>query len=421
MNVVASTKYDRAARAEDGTMSLDAATARAIELANPVAGVERVTLYNATGRALAGELHAEIAVPPFSNSAMDGYAVRSAELADTGPRQLVVAGRIAAGGFHGGQSAGRLEAVRIFTGAPIPAGFDAVVIQEHCEPGGDKIIVSKVVPPGQNVRRAGEDVQIGVQIAAAGDCLTPRLLALLASQGLPEVDVKRKVRIGLISTGSELRDPGAPLGSGQIYNVNRVMLRSMLSEFPWAEVVDFGVVADCSAALVEMFAEAQAACDVLVTTGGVSVGDEDHVVASFGRLGGVVDVLKVAMRPGKPVKIGTMGAMLFAGLPGNPNAALATFRYIALPAIRAVAGFASVLPHWSAAVAGFAYEKRPGRTEFVPVRTAKVDDLGRPVLELLGRGSSSGLRAMAKANGLAMLQSETTSICLGAPVLYDPF
>jgi molybdopterin molybdotransferase len=288
-------------------------------------------------------------------------------------------GRVAAGDFHAGQVANPNEAIRIFTGAPVPGGFDAVVMQEHCERTGERIAVTKRPRQGENIRRAGEDVTAGSRLMGAGDQLSPQKLALLAGQGLAEVEVLRKVRIGLISTGSELRDPGEPLAQGQIYNTNRVMIRAMLSAFPWAEIVDYGIVPDRRDALAEAFGVAASRCDVLVTTGGVSAGEEDHVVSALGHHGGTLDVLKVAMRPGKPVKIGMIGTMLFAGLPGNPNAALVTFHQIALPAIRVIASIRNVGPDWSPAVSGFFYEKRLGRTEFVPVTIAGRDELGQPM------------------------------------------
>ena len=215
--------------------------------------------------------------------------------------------------------------------------------------------------------------------------------------------VLRKARIGLVSTGSELRDLGEPLARGQIYNSNRVMIRAMMAAYSWAEIIDFGIVPDRRDALAVTFGEAARRCDVLVTTGGVSAGEEDHVVSALDQHGGTLDVLKVAMRPGKPVKIGLIGLMLFAGLPGNPNAALVTFRQIALPAIRTIAGLLNVEPDWMLGVAGFNYDKRLGRTEFVPVRITGRDELGRPILEMLGRGSSASLMSMALADGIAML------------------
>jgi len=416
---IAATNESCQAGAEGRVISVDIAAGKAVAIARAVRETERVPLIAASGRILAHDIRGAIDLPPFDNSAMDGYAVRLADFAVSGPWMFSVGGRIAAGELHAGQPASN-EALRIFTGAPVPAGFDAVVMQEHCERTNESVVIAKRLRPGENIRHAGEDVRAGDRLLAVGDQLSPQRLALLAGQGVAEVEVLRRVRIGLISTGTELQQPGEPLGPGQIYNSNRVMIRAMLSAVSWAEIVDYGIVPDRRDALAEAFGEAARTCDVLVTTGGVSAGEEDHVVSALGQHGGTLDVLKVAMRPGKPVKIGMIGPMLFAGLPGNPNAALVTFRQIALPAIRAIAGLSSVGPDWSAAVAGFSYEKRLGRTEFVPVRITGRDELGRPVLDMLGRGSSASLMAMALADGIAMLPPDVSTIERGLALRYEP-
>ncbi|MFI0845562.1 gephyrin-like molybdotransferase Glp [Mesorhizobium sp. IMUNJ 23232] len=416
---VALTIENCAAGADGRVIPVDIAAAKALAIARTVSETEQVPLIAATGRVLARDIRAPIDLPPFDNSAMDGYAVRITDFTGAGPWELLVGGRIAAGDVYAGEAVRPNEALRIFTGAPVPDGFDAVVMLEHCERVGDRIAVSKFPRRGENIRHAAEDVGANSRIMDAGAQLSPQRLALLAGQGLDAVEVLRKVRIGLISTGTELRDPGEALGRGQIYNSNRVMIRSMLSVSPWAEIVDYGIVPDRQDALAEAFGEAVLHCDVLVTTGGVSAGEEDHVVSALGHHGGTLDVLKVAMRPGKPVKIGRIGGMLFAGLPGNPNAALVTFRQIALPAIPTIAGLGNVAPDWSAAVAGFAYDKRLGRTEFVPVRITGRDDLGLPVLDMLGRGSSASLMAMALADGIAMLPPDVLSIHRGLPLRFE--
>lgn len=418
-NAVSVTNESCAGGAEGRVIPVDIAAAKAVAIARAVAETERISLMDAAGRVLAGELNAAIDLPPFDNSAMDGYAVRTSDLTGTRPWELSIGGRIAAGDFHATPDGRPRVAIRIFTGAPLPPGFDAVVMQEHCERVGDHIVITKLPRRGENIRYAGEDVRAGCVLMAAGDQLSPQRLALLAGQGLGAVEVLRKVRIGLISTGSELRDPGELLRRGQIYNSNRVMIRAMLSGYPWAEIVDFGIIPDRRDALAEAFGEAVRRCDVLVTTGGVSAGEEDHVVSALGCHGGSLDVLKVAMRPGKPVKIGMIGSMLFAGLPGNPNAALVTFRQIALPAIRTVAGLRRTGPDWSPAVAGFTYEKRLGRTEFVPVRITGRDESGRPVLDMLGRGSSASLMAMSLADGIAMLPPDVAEIERDLPLSFE--
>jgi molybdopterin molybdotransferase len=414
--VVASDACAAGARGE--VVPVDIASARAVAMARPVAESERLSLMAASGRILAQDVRASIDLPPFDNAAMDGYAVRLSALSGAGPWSLPVVGRQAAGEvFTAGVEDG--VAIRIFTGAAVPRGFNAVAMQEDCEREAEHVILRSRPREGQNIRWRGEDVSNGALILKAGDCLTPQRLALLAGQGLAEVGALRKVRIGLISTGTELREPGARLDPGQIYNSNRVMIRAMLDACPWAEIIDYGIVRDSRDALQEAFRKAVMQCDVLVTTGGVSAGEEDHVVAALDRQGGELDVLKVAMRPGKPVKVGTVGQMLFVGLPGNPNAVLVTFRQIALPAIRAVAGISAVGPQWSAAVAGFNYTKALGRTEFVPVKMIGTDEVGRPMLEMLQRGSSARLMPMAEADGIALLPPDKAAVERGMPLRFE--
>ena len=400
----------------------DVAAARAVALAAAVADTEALDLIEAQGRVLAAGIVSPMAVPPFDNSAMDGYAVRTGDLAGDGPWTLAVGGRVTAGdGNHAAMPGGR-QALRIFTGAPVPPGFDAVVMQEYCKRDGDGITIAGKRPrAGENIRRAGEDVERGTALAARGEALSPQRLALLAGAGVGRVTLFRKVRIGLISTGSELREPGEALAPGQIYNSNRVVLRAMLARLTWAQVEDFGIVPDDRALLERKLREASQSCDVIVTTGGVSAGDEDHVAAIMRDEGTPLEVVKVAMRPGKPVKVGRLGRSVLFGLPGNPNAALVTFRQIALPAIRTVAGLHDVVPVWQPAVAGFGYAKKAGRTEFVPVRIAGRTEAGVPVVDMLGRGSSANLSAMAAADGIALLPPEDEAISPGMPLRYEAF
>lgn len=400
---------------------VDIAAGTALAIARPVRETTRVPLLAAAGRVLAVPVDAPINLPPFDNAAMDGYAMRLAAFRGGGPWRLTVSGRVAAGESTSPMPSCRKEAIRIFTGAPVPAGFDAVVMQEHVERSGAEIIVDRRPRVGENIRWAGEDVRSGERLMEPGVLLSPQKLALLAGVGFAEVDVVRKVRIGVISTGSELRNPGEELDKGQIYNSNRFMINSLLAARAWAEVIDFGIVPDRPEALSETISEAAKACDALVTTGGVSAGEEDHIVAVLGGLGAKLDVLKVAMRPGKPLKIGTIGSLFFAGLPGNPNAALVTFRQIVLPAIHAIAGLRETGPDWKPAVAGFTYAKKLGRTEFVPVRTCGRDGTGRPVLEMLGRGSSASLSTMAAAEGIALLPPEIGMIEQGSVLRFVRF
>ena len=388
------------AGAAGAVIPVDIAAAKAIAAAVPVAETEMLDLLAANGRVLAAEARAGLNLPPFNASAMDGYAVKAASFAGQGPWQLKVTGRVAAGDAPTQSLEG---AVRILTGAPVPHGFDTVVMQEKCRVDGDSIVIDQKPRAGQNVRIAGEDVRRGETLLEPGDILKAQHLALLAGQGMAEIEVRRKVRIGLISTGTELREPGQPLHPGQIFNSNRVMLRASLDAFRWAEVLDFGIVPDAREAIAAALAEAAARCDAIITTGGVSAGEEDHVTWAVSSGGGMLDVMKVAMRPGKPVKVGKLGATLFLGLPGNPNATLVTLRMIALPALRRLAGLSNSAPTWTRAVADFTYEKRPDRTEFVPVGIGAAGSDGLPRLTMLGRGSSASLRAISQADGIALL------------------
>ena len=392
-------------------LAVDIAGAKAVAAAIAVTGSETLPLIDAAGRVCAGAVASSIDLPPFDNSAMDGYAVRLGDLAGEGPWRLPVAARIAAG-----QGAGPSYpdgcTVRIFTGAPVPAGFDAVVMQENCERSGDTAILSRKPPAGQNIRIAGEDVAKGACVAAAGDLLTPERIALLAATGTASVAVLRRVRIGLISTGSELVEPGEPLCAGRIYNSNRFFLRAALDR-KWIETVDFGIVADDPEAIRRVVREAARTCDVVITTGGVSAGEEDHMMDVLRRENAELEVLKVAMRPGKPVTVGRIGSAQFFGLPGNPYAAAATFARIALPAIRATAGLSVVDAQWMPAVSGFAYSRKPGRTEYVPVTWSRRDADGLPVVEMLGRGSSASLGPLAMARATAVLPPEMPEIVPG--------
>ncbi len=403
-------------------VSPDVAAARAVAIAAAVVETETIDLVDAQGRVLAADIVSSMAVPPFDNSAMDGYAVRLGDLVGDGPWTLAVSGRAAAGDKAHASTAGQRQALRIFTGAPVPKGFDAVVMQERCKRDGDQVVIAGKRPwAGENIRRAGEDVTSGALLASSGEALSPQRLALLAGAGVSGVLLFRKVRIGLISTGSELREPGETLAPGQIYNSNRIVLRAMLSRLSWVQVEDFGIVPDDRALLERTLNNASSSCDVVVSTGGVSGGDEDHVAAIMRDEGSPLEVVKVAMRPGKPVKVGRLGRSVFFGLPGNPNAALVTFRQIALPAIRAVAGLRDVVPVWQPAVAGFGYAKKAGRTEFVPVRISGRTNAGVPVVEMLGRGSSANLSAMAAADGIALLPPEDETISPGMPLRYEAF
>ncbi|MAS07706.1 MAG: molybdopterin molybdenumtransferase MoeA [Ahrensia sp.] len=400
-------------------LPVDIAGAKAIAAAVPVNEVERLPLIEASGRISASDIASAISLPLFDNSAMDGYAVRTRDFTESGPWRFFVSGRIPAGDGSGRRFP-PASAVRIFTGAPLPAGFDAVVMQENCQRSDDTVTFAAKPTSGQNNRRGGEDVSAGSTTVAAGSLLTPGRIALLAATGVGDVEAWRRMRVALISTGSELREPGRKLGPGQIYNSNRYFLRSALA-YPWAEIADYGIVGDDPETIRAVVRDAARVCDVVITTGGVSVGEEDHMMDVLRRENAELEVLKVSMRPGKPVTVGTIGNALFFGLPGNPYAAAVTFSRIALPAIKATAGLSDVATSWMPAVSGFSYRRKPGRTEYVPVTWARRDTDGKPVVEMLGRGSSASLNPMASARATAVLPPDMASIEPGMPLRIEPF
>ena len=313
--------------------------------AQSVEEVRHVPLTAAVGRVLAHPLYSTVSVPPLDNSAMDGYAVRSAEITAAGIT-LPVSQRIPAGTV--GQALQVGTVARIFTGAPIPEGADAVIMQERCEPGQGQVSLMHIPHAGENIRRAGEDIAAGSQIMAAGTRLRAQEVALAASAGLAELPVFRRVRVGVFFTGDELVQPGDPLPPGAIYNSNRYALRSLL-EGLGCEVRDLGAVADSLAATRDALRRAAAENDLVITSGGVSVGEEDHVKPAV-EAEGQLDMWKIAIKPGKPLAFGRInkpageGAAWFLGLPGNPVAAFATFLMLVRPFILRLQGMDQVTP-----------------------------------------------------------------------------
>ncbi len=386
---------------------VDVALARGLALAEPLAETETLPLEAAIGRILARPAVAGFALPPFDNSAMDGYAVNAAALAGDPPFRLRVAGRVAAGDDAAAAPSG--EALRILTGAPVPEGYDSVVMQEHAPRDGDVITLAERPRPGRNIRRAGEDAAMGAEIVAAGAVIGPREAAALAAIGLAEVEVVRKLKVALFCTGSELRQPGEDLGSGQIYNSNRFSLLAALAK-PWIEIRDLGAVPDNPAALTATLKDAAASADIVVSTGGVSVGDEDHMPRLFREAGGDIHAMKVAMKPGKPLAIGRMGAAIYLGLPGNPVAVFTTWLVIGARIAARRAGLVERRPRETAVRAAFTLDRRPGRREYRPARITGQDPAGAPLVELLAPSFSARIAHLAAADGLAILPAEAERI-----------
>ncbi len=347
-------------------LSVEQALDRLLASAQPVGQSERVSTLDApaaVGRVLAADVVARIDVPPMDNSQMDGYAVRCADVPSV-PATLNVTQRIAAG--HVGTELAPGTAARIFTGAPVPPGADAIVVQESTVAPGDAVTINEAPTSGRWIRRRGLDVQAGATILAAGRRLGPQDLGLAASVGVAELEVKRRLRVAVFSTGDELVMPGEPLPPGRIYNSNRFMLRALLHAVGCA-VIDLGIVPDDRTATRGTFVRAAQDADLIITSGGVSVGEEDHVKPAV-EAEGELDLWQIAMKPGKPLAFGHVRGVPFIGLPGNPVSSFITFLLLARPFIRARQGAADVAPHALALRADFEWPRPDKRREFLRAR-----------------------------------------------------
>ncbi len=381
--------------------------------ARGVSEVEQVAIDAVLGRVLAADQVSTITVPPLDNSAMDGYAVRAAEcLSDV---VLPVSQRIAAGQV--GQDLQPGTVARIFTGAPVPPGADAVVMQENCTVQGDGITVNLAPRPGENIRRAGEDIQRGDVILATGTRLGAAEMGLAASVGLAGLPVFRRLKVASFSTGDELVQPGMPLPAGQIYNSNRYTLAGLVQGLG-CDWIDFGAVPDTLTDTVDALQRAAQQADVVITSGGVSVGEEDHVKAAVSQLG-TLDMWKVAMKPGKPLAYGRIGTADFIGLPGNPVSTFATFCLFARPFLLTRMGATRVLPTAYQVRAAFDWAKLGDRREFLRARLVNTDDGGLQA-ELFRNQSSGVLTSAVWADGFVDIDIGCT-VQRGAPVRFIPF
>ena len=372
-----------------GLLAVDEALARLLAEARPVADIEEVPTLEATNRILARAQRSTMDVPPMDNSAMDGYAVRLSDLKDR--NSLSVKQKIMAGSVGKPLEPG--TASRIFTGAPIPPGADAIVMQEHASIEGDQVRLKKKPKAGEWIRRVGSDVKKGGEILPAGKRLLPQDTGLAASVGIKTLPVFRKVRLGLFFTGDELVMPGEPLAPGRIYNSNRYTLRG-LGEVFGCEVRDYGIVPDSLAATRETLRRAAGECDVIVTSGGVSAGEADYVKPALEAEGKLL-MWRIAMKPGRPLAFGSIRNAFFIGLPGNPVSSFVTFLIFVRPFLLRTQGVSQVEPKIIQARADFDWPEPDARREFLRVKWN-----AQGGLDLYPTQDSAVLTSTAWADGL---------------------
>jgi len=391
-------------------LSFDEAYEKLLGFVRPVREVEEVDTMFAAGRVLAVDQHSTIDQPPMDNSGMDGYALRAVDVPVAGTR-LPVSQRIPAGSV--GHELAPGTAARIFTGAPLPPGADTVVMQELCEHAGDEVVVNTVPRVGEAVRRMGEDIAREPRVLPAGLRLTPQAVALAASVGLARLPVHRRVKVAVFSTGSELVMPGEPLPPGGIYNSNRYLLRGLLAALG-CEVEDFGIVPDRLDATREVLRRAAEGHDLILTSGGVSVGEEDHVKPAV-EAEGSLDMWKIAMKPGKPLAYGRVHGAAFIGLPGNPVSSFVTFLLMVRPFLLATQGASAVAPAAMQLRADFDWPRPDRRREFL---RARMNAQGG--VELFANQGSAALESTVWANGLVDIPAGS-AIARGETVRFLPY
>jgi molybdopterin molybdotransferase len=387
-------------------LSVDDAVGIITSKVTAVGETETVVLVEADGRILARDIAAPLPLPPFTNSAVDGYAVPAGELPREKEQAFPIDGRVQAGAAAQAAQAG--HAVRIFTGAPMPAGTDTVFMQEDVRLD-DKghVVLPAGLKPGANVRPAGEDIPEGHVALKAGQRLRPQDIALAAAFGLTQLDVVRRLRVAVFSTGDELASPGGPRAAAQLFDSNRFMLMAMLKRLE-CEVSDLGILRDAREPLAKALRQVAARCDLILTTGGVSTGEEDHVKAGVESVGSLV-LWRMAIKPGRPVAMGIIGGTPFIGLPGNPVASFVTFVHVVRPTVLALSG---ALPAPLVPVpvrAAFGYSKKSGRREYVRVTLRRADGGALEAVKFPREGAGL-LSSLVDTDGLVELGEAVTKV-----------
>jgi molybdopterin molybdotransferase len=376
-----------------------------------VEGVKSVALHEADNRVLAEALHAPVPLPLFMNSAVDGYAIASSDLPLDGPHTFPVSQRITAGAQAAPLAKGTVA--RIFTGAPMPENADTVFMQEDVEIDGDKVILPPGLKPRANMRPAGEDIEKGAVAIAAGTRLRPQHVALAAALGLTTLSVRRRIKVAVFSTGNEVVAPGEARSPAQLYDSNRFMLASLLRRLG-CDVADLGILRDDRAALTAGLKQAAKDHDLILTSGGVSTGEEDHVRASVESAGSLV-LWRMGIKPGRPVAMGVIEGTPFIGLPGNPVASFVTFAYVVRPTVLALAG-ARPEPLVALPVrAHFTYKKKKGRREYVRASLITLPD-GTRVAEKFPREGAGLLSSLCETDGLVELPEDCERVAPGDAV-----
>ena len=406
--------------AEPSLTSLDVAVATALQIADEVSGAVLMDTLYAAGRILVSDVISPIPLPPFDHSAMDGYAAAVPETGSAEGDCYTLKGRSVAGDDSKALPALVTgETYRVFTGAPLPPGANAVIMQEHCTVAPHGVRFSRQVKPGDNIRRASEDIQQGELVLEAGTKLDPRHIAVLSAMGVAKVRVRRKLRVGIFTTGSELVEPGSLLQPGKIYDSNKSLLTAALKR-PGLEVEDYGRSGDDVSEIKSRIAACAPSVDLMLTTGSAGGSDTDLLLHAFEEAGGTAKLVKLAMKPGKPCLMGRIGTTMFLGLPGNPVAALVTFLMIGEAVIARQLGASNGKPTFIKVKSATRYRHVRGKAEFVPARIQDQDS-ALPVAEILGKGGSARYLPLLMADGLCMIQSDMDHVEVGETLSFLSF
>jgi molybdopterin molybdotransferase len=398
-------------------MSVDEAVGLIAARVTPVQDVETVALVRADGRVLARDIAAPLPLPPFANSAVDGYAVASRDLPQNSEQAFPVTGRVQAGGAAATPVMPG-QAVRIFTGAPMPDGADTVFMQEDVRLENGRVVLPAGLKPGANVRPAGEDIPAGRAALKAGRRLRPQDIALAAAFGLTELGVTRRLRVAVFSTGNELVSPGEARGAAQLFDSNRFMLMAMLTRLG-CDVSDLGILRDERTSLAGALQQVAGRHDLILTTGGVSTGEEDHVRAAVESVGKLV-LWRMAIKPGRPVAMGVIDGTPLIGLPGNPVASFVTFVHVVRPTVLALSGAMQEKLVPMPVHAGFAYRKKIARREYVRVSLHTAADGGLEAVKFPREGAGL-LSSLADTDGLVELGEDVTQVEPGQTVGFLPY